>query len=136
MITTICWNFKSTYTNFMSMWKLAWLQINFIMRACEDYGPNGVQVIKDFICIFTYAYQIFFSLTWLVSLPPETAILKPHVSGCARCEGYYKINPMDKKAYLQPSFATPTPCKEASKRKVIICWCDTQKINQLKIFLS
>jgi len=56
----------------------------------------------------------------LVSLPPEPT---PYVSGCARSEGYYKINPMDKKAYLRdslPSTATPTPCNEASKRKVII----------------
>ena len=43
-----------------------------------------------------------------------------HVTGSACSEGYYKIHPVDKKAYLRdslPSFATPTPRNRASKKK-------------------
>ena len=44
-----------------------------------------------------------------------------HSTGSARTEGYYKIDPIDKKVYLQhnlPSFAIPTPRNEASKKEV------------------
>ena len=44
-----------------------------------------------------------------------------HKTGSARSEGYYKIDPMAKKAYLRhslPSFATPTPKSETTKKEV------------------
>jgi len=47
-----------------------------------------------------------------------------HKTGSARSEGYYKIDPMAKKAYIRhslPSFATPTPKSETTKKEV----CDT-----------
>ena len=43
-----------------------------------------------------------------------------HVTESARSEDYYKIHPVDKKAYLQDSvssFATPTPRNRVSKKK-------------------
>ena len=43
-----------------------------------------------------------------------------HVTGSARSEGYCKIDPVDKKAYLQdslPYLATPSPRNRASKKK-------------------
>ena len=65
-----------------------------------------------------------------IPLPSKRRKLTQHVTGSARSEGYYKIDPMDKKAYLRhslPSFATPTPRNEASKKEVInILWPDLQ----------
>ena len=52
---------------------------------------------------------------------PVPSLTQQHMTGSARSEGYYKIDPMDKKAYLRDSlssFATPTQWNEASKKKV------------------
>ena len=54
------------------------------------------------------------------SLPSPATNSDKHVTGSARSEGYYKIEPINKKAYLPDSFlsfATPTSRNVASKKK-------------------
>ena len=67
---------------------------------------------------------LVFSLTALTATRPNPCTWKltqQHVTGSVHSEGYYKINPMDKKPYFQhslSSFATPTLRNEVSKKEI------------------